>query len=74
MLQTNVGGLFEEPFLKKQEQQEEHFFLMFIFERVSVSRGGAERREGDTESKQAPGSGPSAQSLTQGLNSRTVRS
>uniref|UniRef100_A0ABI7WJH7 Mitochondrial pyruvate carrier n=2 Tax=Feliformia TaxID=379583 RepID=A0ABI7WJH7_FELCA len=43
-------------------------------ERQSMNGGGAER-EGDTESeKQAPGSEPSAQSLTRGSNSRTARS
>ena len=49
---------------------------MFVFERErererereSTSRGGAERK-GDTESKQAPGSQLSAQSLTWGSNS-----
>ena len=50
---------------------------MFIFERErerqSVNRGEAER-EGDQNLKQAPGSKLSAQSLTWGLNSRTVRS
>ena len=43
------------------------YFLMFIFERQSVSRGGAER-EGDTESEL------SAQSPTWGSNPRTARS
>ena len=48
---------------------------MFIFEREreSVSRGGAER-EGDPESKQAPGPELSAQSPVQGLNPQTMRS
>ena len=38
-----------------------------------MSRGGAER-EGDMNSKQAPGSELSAQSLTRGPNSQTTRS
>ena len=38
-----------------------------------MSRGGAER-EGVTESEAAPGSELSAQSPTQGLNPRTMRS
>ena len=54
---------------------------MFIFERErdrqtdrqSMSGGRAER-DGDTESEEAPGSELSAQSLTQGSNSQTVRS
>ena len=46
---------------------------MFIFEKESLSRGGAER-EGDTESEAAPGSEPSAQSWMWGSNSPTVRS
>ena len=63
-----------------------HFFFKFFFptffiyfwdrERQSMNGGGAER-EGDTESetqKQAPGSEPSAQSLTRGSNSQTARS
>ena len=50
-------------------------FLMFIFEaeRQSVNGGGAER-EGDTEYEAAPGSEPSAQSLTRGSDPQTVRS
>ena len=40
-----------------------------------MSGGGAEReREGDTETKAGSGSELSAQSLTWGLNTRTVRS
>ena len=50
-----------------------NFFLhLFIFERQSVSMGGAER-EGNTESE-APGSELSAQSPTRGSNPQTVRS
>ena len=53
------------------------FFLMFIYfwdrERQSMNGGGSER-EGDKNPKQAPGSELSAQSPTQGSNSRTVRS
>ena len=53
------------------------FFSTFIYfwdrERQSMNGGGAER-EGDTQNrKQAPGSEPSAQSLTRGSNSRTAR-
>ena len=52
-----------------------NFFLMFIFERVkgrqSASGVGAER-EGDTESKTAPDSELSAQSLMRGSNPQTV--
>ena len=54
------------------------FFFNFSFlyfwdrERQSVSRGG-EERGGDTDSEQAPGSEPSAQSSTQGSNSWTAR-
>ena len=36
--------------------------------------GGEAEREADTESKQAPGSELSAQSLTWGSNSQTMRS
>ena len=43
-------------------------------ERQNVSRGGAEREGGRQNPKQAPGSELSAQSLTQGLNPRTVGS
>ena len=43
---------------------------LFIFEKQRQSRsGGGAEREGDTESKQAPGSELSAQRLTWGLNS-----
>ena len=51
------------------------FFLkhLFIFERQSASRGGAEIEE-DTESEAAPGSELSAQSPTWSLNLQTVRS
>ena len=42
-------------------------------DRQSMSRRGAER-QGDTESEQAPGSELSAQNLTWGSNSRTVKS
>ena len=37
-----------------------------------MSGGGAEK-EGDTESEEAPGSEPSAQSLTRDSNPRTIR-
>ena len=54
------------------------FFLTFIYfwdrERQSMNRGGAEREKETQNQKQAPGSEPSAQSPTQGSNSRTVRS
>ena len=54
------------------------FFNIYSFlrdrERQSMSRGGAER-EGETQNpKQAPGSELSAQSPTQGSNSRNMRS
>ena len=54
-------------------QTSTHFFkktlyVLFIFERESTSEGGA-GREGDIESEAgAPGSEPSAQGPTQGLN------
>ena len=48
------------------------FFLTFIFE--SVSGGGAERERETQNLKQTPGSELSAQSLTRGSNSQTVRS
>ena len=57
---------------------------MFIFdrererekerERESMSRGGAERERETQNPRQAPGSELSAQSLTRGSNSQTVRS
>ena len=51
---------------------------MFIFERGRETeheqKGGEVRREGDTESEAGPGSELSAQGLTWGLNSQTVRS
>ena len=56
------------------------FFIVFNVDlflrdrgRQSVGRGGSER-EGDTESQAAPGSEPSAQSLTRGSNSLAARS
>ena len=45
------------------------FFLIFIFERQSMSGGGAERETHTQNPKQAPGSELSAQSPMQGLNS-----
>ena len=50
-------------------------FLMFIFERESVSRSWGEgQTERETQApKQAPGSEPSAQSPTWGSNPRTTR-
>ena len=55
------------------------FFLifltfLFIFERQSMSRGGAERERETQNLKQAPGSELSAQSLTWDLKSQMVRS
>ena len=44
---------------------------LFLRERDSVSEGGAER---ETQTEAAPGSELSAQSLTRGMNSRTMRS
>ena len=59
--------IFFEVFLKK--------FNIYLFlrdrERQSMSRGGADRGE---DTKQAPGSELSAQSLKWGLNSQTMRS
>ena len=49
-------------------------FFMFIFERERQSVMGEGQRERETRNpKQVPGSEPSAQSLMQGLKSRTVR-
>ena len=50
--------------------------VLFIFERDrdSASGGGAERERETQNVKQAPGSEPSAQSLMQGSNPRTMRS
>ena len=48
--------------------------FLFIFETESMSRGEAEKERETQNLKQAPGSEPSAQSLTQGLNSQTMRS
>ena len=55
------------------------FFLnvLFTFETKrdrALAGEGQRERVGDTESKTGPGSEPSAQSLTQGLNSQTARS
>ena len=52
------------------------FFSAFLFyfwdsERQSMNGGGAERERETQNRKQAPGSEPSAQSLTRGSNSRT---
>ena len=47
---------------------------MFIFERESVSRGGAERERETEDPKQAPDSELSAQSQTRVSNSQTMRS
>ena len=47
---------------------------MFISERESMSEGGTERERETQNLKQALGSKLSAQSLTRGLNSQTVRS
>ena len=50
---------------------------MFIFEKIErecMSRTGAERERETQNPKQAPGSELTAQSLTRGSNSRTVRS
>ena len=47
---------------------------LFIFERESVSEGGAERERETQNPKRAPGSELSAQSLMQGLNPCTTRS
>ena len=49
------------------------FLCLFIFQRERESKEGSER-EGDTESKQAPGSELLEQGLTLGSNSQTVRS
>ena len=48
-------------------------FYLFLRERQSVSRGGAEGRETQNH-RQAPGPKPLAQSQTQGLNLQTARS
>ena len=47
---------------------------LFLRHQQSMSRRGAERERDTQNLKQAPGSELSAQSLTWGLNSRTVRS
>ena len=48
-------------------------YCLFLKERQSISRGGAERDK-DTELEAAPGSELSAHSLIQGLNSWTASS
>ena len=62
---TGKEGLLEVPFF--------YYYFFFERERQSASRGGAER-EADTEFEAGSSSELSAQSLTQGLDSRTVRS
>ena len=47
---------------------------MFIFERDSMSRGGAERERETQNLKQAPGSELSAQSWMRVSNSQNMRS
>ena len=51
------------------------FFLMFIFEREKACArwGGAEKDRETQNPKRAPGSQPSAQSPTRGLNAQTTR-
>ena len=55
-----------------------HFFNVYLFlrerERQSVRSGGAERERETQNPQQAPGSEPSAQSLTRGSNLRAVKS
>ena len=57
-------------------EAEVFFQRLFIFEgERRNARVGEEQREQETQSlKQAPGSEPSAQSLTRGSNPRAVRS
>ena len=54
------------------------YLCLFIFEReteTEIARAGEGQRERETQNlKQAPGSGLSEQILTQGSNSRAVRS
>ena len=63
-------------FILKNKKRTFLCFNVYLFsrerERQSASWVGAER-EGDTESKQAPGSVLSAQSPTEGSNSQTPR-
>ena len=58
-----------------------NFFNVYVFferkrerERDREEVGKGQRKRETQNLKQAPGSEPSAQSLTQGLNSRTARS
>ena len=49
--------------------------FIYFWDRERQSMNGEGQRERETQNrKQAPGSEPSAQSLTRGSNSRTVRS
>ena len=50
------------------------FSCLFIFERDRAWTGEGQRERETQNRKQAPGSQPSAQSLTRGSNSRTARS
>ena len=64
--QYEVNHLYKNLFL---------FFLMFIFERERQRAGGEGQREKETQNpKEAPRSEVSAQILTGGWNSQTVRS
>ena len=72
------GGLLAEEYPKGCYQLfffNVYSFFVCLFERQSVSRGGAEReREREKQNpKQAPGSELSAQSRTWGSNSSTMR-
>ena len=50
------------------------FFNVYLFLREKENASGLGQRERETQNrKQAPGSEPSAQSLTRGSNSRTAR-
>ena len=62
-------------FNKNLKREGSLFFLMFIFERKrqSASGRGTERERETQNPKQAPGFELSAQNLTQGSNSQTVR-
>ena len=52
-----------------------YFFNLFLGQRETEHERGEGQRERETQNrKQAPGSEPSAQSLTRGSNSRTARS
>ena len=71
--EDKVGGRKEGRKIEKNHQLFFFFQRLFYFwdrERQSMNGGGAERETQNR--KQAPGSEPSAQSLTRGSNSRTA--